>query len=363
MPPRKIRVAAVQVDYQPSYLGRSFSYLHEPALLQEAENGLAALVEFSGIALERALIKQIWVDNICRKLEAILYFCAVHETDLVVFPEYSLPIEALPWCAQSARERRMVIVGGSHTVLGDEESRRIYEQAGLGNLNLSPADPESDIRKSICPIFIPDSAPTVIEKNARSVWESDMAGGRPAKTLEISIRGTKFRLAVLLCIDALDVSQLAQLYSGKNTPELLIVPSLSQSTAPFEHVLQLFLMNEVPSIYANGAITGGSRVFARSGTATTSWPAEKEGTEPLTREVEAVVIADIDFDEQMEVRRTIKPHLGMRVRSLAPLLYTSHSDLCQTFSGLRKRCFAPRLDKLPSDARDQLSMLCRTDPS
>jgi hypothetical protein len=74
MPTHRIRVAVVQLDYQPAFFGRSFSYLREPAVLQETENGLGALVEFPEISAERSRIREIWIDNIRKKLEAILYF-------------------------------------------------------------------------------------------------------------------------------------------------------------------------------------------------------------------------------------------------------------------------------------------------
>ena len=188
-----------------------------------------------------------------------------------------------------------------------------------------------------------------------------MTAGRAASTTSIGIRGTTFKIAVLLCIDALELGQLAPLYSGENAPELFIAPSLSRSTTPFDNVCQLSLINEVPSIYVNGAATGGSRIFAKSGTATNNWPAERDGTERLPQDAEAVVIVDIDFDEQVEVRRTVRPHVGMRVNAYAPLLYVSQSDLCGTFVALRKRFSDPKADRLPDEAREQLSMLSKTD--
>jgi len=358
--PRRIRVAAVQLDYQPAYLGRSFSYLREPTIIEETENGLSALVEFSDIKETRESIKAAWVDHLHRKIDSILYFCGVREADLVVFPEYSIPVEVLRLCHSSAENRRMVVVAGSHTVVGDEESREIYEGIGLGNLNLRPADPDSDIRKSVCPIFIPGSRPVIVEKRSKSVWETDMTSGRAASTFGLNIRGTTYKVAILLCIDALQLDGLAG-YAGETRPELLIVPSLSRSTGPFENVSQLSALNEIPSVYVNGSQTGGSRVLAKSGTATHSWPMEKDGVK-LGESTEAIVIAEIDFNEQVEVRRTVRPHLGMKVVSYAPLLYVSDSDLCRSFIALRQKCSDPRANRLPDEVREQLSMLSKTDP-
>lgn len=362
MSSRRIRAAAVQLDYQPAYLGRSFSYLREPAVFQETENGLGSLVGFQEISVERARIRRIWIDHMRAKLEAILYFCAVREADLVVFPEYSIPLELLPVCLDSSNKRNMVIVAGSHTVAADEESKGLYEKIGLAHLNLRPADPDSDIRKSICPVFIPNAAPAVIQKSSRSVWETDMTEGRAATTLHVKIRGTDYKVAVLLCIDALELGHLSPIYSAGQTPDLFIAPSLSPSTHPFENVAQLCLINEIPSIYVNGAASGDSKIFARAGTAATTWPTEKDGSERLPRDAEAVVIASIDFDDQIEVRRTVRPHLGMQILSYAPLLYAAQSDISDTFIALRKRFSDPRADRIPRDTCDQLTMLSRTDP-
>ncbi len=123
------------------------------------------------------------------------------------------------------------------------------------------------------------------------------------------------------------------------------------------------MINEIPTVYVNSAETGGSRVLAKSGTATHSWPMEKDGVEPLDENTEAVIIAEINFDEQVEVRKTVRPHLGMKLFSYAPLLYVSHSDLCRTFIALRRKCSDPRLSRLADEVREQLSMLSKTEPT
>jgi hypothetical protein len=175
--PRRIRVAVAQIDYQPTYLGRSFSYLREATVIDQTENGLSALEQFGGIPELRTSIKEIWVGHLQRKLEPILQFCAVHQSDVLVFPEYSIPVEVLPELKKAADARRIAIFAGSHTIVGDAVSRKVYEEIGLGSLNLSPSDPGSDIRKSICPIFVPGSNVEVVEKMSRSVWETDMTSG------------------------------------------------------------------------------------------------------------------------------------------------------------------------------------------
>ena len=354
-------MAIAQIDYQPAYLGRSVSYLKEPSIIEEAENGLSALVQFPRISDTRTHIRDTWIEHMKRKVERILYFCATHRVDLVVFPEYSIPIEVLPECKDSADNRRMIIVAGSHTVAGGTEACQAYERVGIAGLNLQPADPNSDIRKAVCPIFIPGSKTEIIEKMSKSVWESDMTAGRAASCLSVNIRGTALRLGILLCIDALRLEHLAALYSGESQPDLLIVPSLSRSTAPFESLSQLGMINEMPSVYVNISEPGGSRITAKPGTATPNWPLEGDGTEKMPESAEAVIVAEIDFDEQVDVRKTVRPHLGMRVVSYAPLLYASHSSLCRDFVNLRTQCFDPRNSGIPREVQQQLTMLTRTE--
>lgn len=358
---RTIRVAVVQIDYAPAFLSRSVSYLREPTLVEEGENSLAALAQFRGVNALRENIKSRWIQHIHNKVTSVLRFCAVHHVNLVVFPEDSIPLEVLRLCRDMADEGTMVIVAGSHTIANESQANRLYEEVGLQSLNLSLADPGSDIRKSVCPIFIPKSAPETVEKVTRSVWETDMKPGRALRTLGIEMGGAEFRLGVLLCIDALRLEQLSSLFRSDQEADLLAIPSFSKNTGPFEFVSSLSMMNEVPCLYANGALGGGSKIFAGPGGATHGWPTQSDGTEKVQEGEEAVVIVDVDFDEQAETRRTVRSHCGMRVISYAPLLFIRHSDLCRDFARRRDQYIDPRSHQLGREAREHLNMLARAD--
>jgi tetratricopeptide (TPR) repeat protein/predicted amidohydrolase len=330
-------------------------------LVEEGENSLAALAQFAGINDLRENIKYRWIHHIHNKVTSVLRFCAMHHVNLVVFPEYSIPLEVLQVCREIADEGTMVIVAGSHTIANESQAAKLYKELGLETLNLSLADPDSDIRKSVCPIFVPKSAPQTVEKVTKSVWETDMKPGRPLCTLEIEMGGAKFRLGVLLCIDALRLEQLSSLFRSDQEADLLAIPSFSKNTAPFDFVSSLSMMNEVPCLYANGALGGGSKIFARAGSATHSWPTQSDGTEKIPEGEEAVAVVDVDFDEQAETRRTVRSHCGMRVIAYAPLLFTGHSDLCRDFAKRRDHYIDSRSRQLGSEAREHLSMLARAD--
>jgi len=362
MGPRTLRVAVAQIDFAPAYLSRSVSYLREPTLIEEGENTLSALAQFPQIQELRAEIKAAWLQHAHAKIASILHFCAKRKVNFLVFPEYSVPVEILPLCRKTADDSTIVIVAGSHTIAGEPGSKKLYEESGLGSLNLSLADPGSDIRKSVCPIFIPKAAPQTVEKVSKSVWETDMTTGKPLSSLVVVMGGMELRLGVLLCIDALRLEQISSLFRSGEPPDFLAIPSLSRSTEPFDYVSRLSLMNEIPCLYANGASKGGSKVFARSGGATQSWPAESDGPEKIPENQEAVVIVDVDFDEQFETRRTVRRHIGMKVISYAPLLFQGHSDLCEDFASRRSQYIDPGTGQLRADARQHLTMLTRADP-
>lgn len=332
------------------------AFLGEPAFIEEGENGLLALTQFPQVKEARDRIRSIWADHLQDKLKAVLAFCEKQKVNVVVFPEYSIPIELLAWCREFADTSGVTIVAGSHTVTGGELAGAAYARSGLGSLNLAPLDPSSDIRKSICPIFIPRKPSVAVAKMSKSVWETDMALGSPSLLLELPAAYGPLKSIVLLCIDALRAEHLGTVFH-KQTPELLIIPSLSQKTTPFEIIGQLSLMNECPCIYVNSALWGGSRIFAKSGVASTSWPAESDGCEALPLGSEAIIVADIDFDEQFQVRTTVRPHFGMKIVSYAPLLYLGSSQLVEDFVRARDECLQRGAFGFSQQIRETFQML------
>lgn len=82
----------------PRTLADQLLFWESPAFIQEGENGLLALTQFTQVNDAREHIRSIWVDHLQDKLEAILSFCSTRKVNVVVFPEYSIPIELLPWC-------------------------------------------------------------------------------------------------------------------------------------------------------------------------------------------------------------------------------------------------------------------------
>src|SRR5271157_1072845 len=71
-----VRVAAAHIDYAPAFSSRSASYLWEPAIGEEGDNGLSALARFPTVNEARERIKSVWVEHIRRKTDTVLAFCA-----------------------------------------------------------------------------------------------------------------------------------------------------------------------------------------------------------------------------------------------------------------------------------------------
>jgi hypothetical protein len=117
-----------------------------------------------------------------------------------------------------------------------------------------------------------------------------------------------------------------------------VIPSLSKTTEPFSHSCVLLLANEIPSVYVNCSEFGGTKFHARSGKGTYGWPHEKHGTDEVRPNAEAIVIAEIDVDEQAGSSGTAWEHRGITVHSYAPFIYRSESY----YSALKQLESAPK---------------------
>ena len=329
-----VRLAIVQIHAHAAFAGRSGCYLDEPCLLQEGEAGLYSLSGETKISILKGNLRRFYLKNLKAKIDTILNYCGTRKVDLVVFPEYSIPVQLLPLCAEMSKRLNIVIVAGSHTILGTPESRKIYKNLGMDqNLDLSVSDPGSDIRLAIAPIFLPNGETRLVLKQSRSPWEGDMIISRDKwKPFEVIIRDKRMRIAVLLCIDALTNPSLST-----EKISLIAVPSWSPSTDPFRSFAQLKLLQECPVMYANVAHFGKSQIFARFGRRYQHWFMSREGSRYLPKDEEALIGLDVDLGKQYEKRHSVREHFPVVPVFHTPLLYLCESELANGISQMKGR--------------------------
>ena len=285
-----IRLAFVQIDYQPSAV-LAYPHIEEPALLSEGELGITSLyIPVRSIANRvnafRKRVANAYEENIRRQLSIILEKLNALQTDVVVFPEYAIPASCLGII--DTESVGMSIIAASHTVTS--QTLDYYREVGI---NVG----ESDIGKSICPIKFHDGSWKHIEKLTRSKWELQMRPGTRWEALRLTTRsGHEFVAAVLLCVDFINENDAnLQQYVPREIwtiADIGIVPSYSPIVTDFENRAKPVASRAgKPIIYVNVASVGGSRAFCHFDEVDPF--AEHEGTKPLAAGDEAIVVLDI----------------------------------------------------------------------
>src|SRR5258708_31971296 len=90
------------------------------------------------------------INDLSRKVEAVLQAAGKLKVDLLVFPEYSIPPQCLPQIAAASKHFGMFVVAGSHLVRSSIELATFYKTSGLEALASHPAD---FVRNALSPVF------------------------------------------------------------------------------------------------------------------------------------------------------------------------------------------------------------------
>jgi hypothetical protein len=128
-----IRIHLCQMLFNPAYFDQGVDLLEEPAPSLDTKNTLGNL-------RQRPLVESLLIDlrasyltHIEEKLASILKWCNSRNANIVVFPEYSVPAEALPSIRKIAMENHLLVVAGTHRAQHTEGKLDIYAQLGLSS--------------------------------------------------------------------------------------------------------------------------------------------------------------------------------------------------------------------------------------
>lgn len=284
-----MRLHVAQIHYNPAYYDAPIDYLEEPtagSTVIPALGRLRQLNEVNGLLIE---LKGSTVSHLSDKLLAITMCAAAQMADLLVFPEYSVPLGAVQKLRELAVEHRLNIVAGSHRVAAGPESQATYAALGITSTAI--------LGTAICPILLATGDVRFVLKASRSKWEPSLHLGSPNHAiLELPGRDGSIRVGVLLCIEALSPEVLGALWTDRSSqPSLVICPSLSPTTNVFSSVAELVSLNEAAFLYANSASFGGTVFYVPE-----KWRGSIESSAgtfaPLPAGVEGVVQVDVRTD-------------------------------------------------------------------
>lgn len=251
-----MRIATVQLDYLPAYSAGHKDHLAYP-LADTLKPG--DMVSVGEIAKWRQALRDAYCEMMKRKFVAIVGTCHAHECDLIVFPEYSVPVE----CLETLRERSGAfacsILAGSHRA---SEAHPLYQEAlpEIRDKNLNG--------QALAPLFT-DNHAAVFRKATKSKYESELVvepvapGSRVIRVGDCSFR-------IWICSDYLEPPG-----ADAEAPDIELVisftPTLGDFAVRFQEETTDPLLRRAHAhqkakgaravVFANNADRGGTKVF------------------------------------------------------------------------------------------------------
>lgn len=228
----------------------------------------AALTENPKPILKR--LEEISTDAIADRLSEVLAALDRQDFDVMVLPEYCLPIDALPLLQGYSADR--LIVAGLGLVRNMEIARNLVQSAGTRR------DAEALVGKNVTAV-IHNKDVHLVTKLHLAENEAAVSGHGP-ELFEVEVAGRAVRIVVAVCLDYLRATdRILQL-----EPDVVCVPAFSSNSAPFRPDAP----RDFVRLFANAAQYGGSTVFSPSlrGPSFT----DQLGVKPLPRTCEGVVV-------------------------------------------------------------------------
>ena len=240
-----------QIFYNPAYYDSPIDYLAEPGPVRDQAQALGQIRRVQEIEGLLVSSKSRYIQHIQQKLLNIARWSKDHGGDILVFPEYSVPLEALPQLMEHARTSGQILVAGTHRVQNFQQAMVIYTQLGIDENLLAESC-------AVAPILFPDGHIELVFKHGRSKWESNLPTmNTPSSTFTLTKGKQEVRFAVAICIDGLFPKVLSDCLSQEQI-HLVICPALSPSTSPFDPTAALLSQHETLFAYCNTACHGGT---------------------------------------------------------------------------------------------------------
>jgi len=327
-----VRIHLCQILYNPAYFDGNSDLLEEPAPSLDVTRAIGQLRQVKSV--EGLLIESraSYVKHITEILCAIARWSQYRGAKILVFPEYSVPCEALPALRDIAREAGILIVAGTHRVRFTETSKAIYKSIGLdiGALRNGSA---------IAPIIHPTTGTVEISANRyRSKWEPNLDVSLETKDIyEVSLDNKLVRIGVATCIDALHVDRLGSLWTDRvSKPHIIICPSLSPSVEQFTNVGKILAGQETLFAFVNSAEFGGTAFNIPK-----EWEQYLPGTRTpgggMLHRSEAILEIDVNAECFFIKKRSVETAPPCSSTRYFPIVYAATGKWMDRYSALEKQ--------------------------
>ncbi|MDI6786222.1 MAG: tetratricopeptide repeat protein, partial [bacterium] len=305
-----VRVAIVQLDYNLTCFHKEKDYLCEPASFEKEAVGLADLKlsdpeNQNEINNLKEKIKEGYLVMIEKKLKHILSFCKEKNVQVVVFPEYSIPVYCLPLMKEYAQSSKMTIIAAS-------QSLRKKDLSHLLSYGIDTQEGRSGTT-----IFLPDGKVEWIEKLSPASFEEPyLSLGDKWKMIRVK---NEYSFSVFLGVDFINGKHknrskycTFEKFHGSN---FIIIPAMALETTEFENEIRLRIEKyKRIALYVNTSQGGGSKIYCYLGKKAELLMQEEGKSFRLPKDDEGIIIMDIDLKWQY----TEEPSKEV---SIAPFIY------------------------------------------
>lgn len=300
-----LKVAIAQILYKPCYVSGTTDYLIEP--FGDNSTSISNL-SFPKDKKFCQRYREKYISWLRAKIINIVKYCSEGHVDILVFPEYSIPVELLAEIENELKQSELIVVAGTHLVTSK-------------NIQLPHNYPKQKdiINHAICPVIASNGMLGYTAKTVQSQWE---VGLKTELSADVPIIvSPKCNLAIEICIEALMVSKSLQTHD--NT--VCIIPSYSPTTIPFYNNAVLNRYNEVPTLYANSANLGGSSIYAAFSPHDPHWFLDGDHTVPVPKNEEAIIVVSLDLSKMAKSSGTVISHPAAQIDSVVNILYRQNS--------------------------------------
>jgi predicted amidohydrolase len=307
-----LRIASVQIDYQASACLRAAgSPICEPIITEPISNEnnyylneikeQDSLRETCEILMQSARLK--YLETYINKLQDILTYCFDNKVDLLVFPEYSIPVEAIETLRKFSSD--MTIVAGIG-YLGRRDIAKLEElEIPIDNVCIA---------NNAAIILSPDKDFIISKKHAAQ--NENISTGNGPETYNLKFRGNTIRVSVSICLDYLrDTTSIAD-----QTPEIVIVSALSANTNEFTQKIP----RDFITVFSNHSLYGGSCILTPEVRGEIF--ANRNGTVPLSTSLEAIIILDWDCKKKVSTKPSGFGDVKHPIYAISQIVYSGKDD-------------------------------------
>jgi predicted amidohydrolase len=280
---RLIRLCVVQLDVIPQARRKTLWEPAEPrldVLPRDRQGGVDKKLSVDGLFADVPRTPSVYqqvlgvaVEAVTARLKEILAYTSENRADIVVFPEYAIPVACLPVLLENSAD--CAIVAGLGFIRNEDDADALRDAGAEQSVG--------DLVERNASVLVHDGQITVVTKLSRADDEDMKPGTGPiTRTLRLGTR--EVGLGVTVCMDYLRREEDVR----EQAVDILCIPAYTNNLAPFrpdaprDHVRLL----------ANCARYGGSRIMT-TGLANGAL-GDELGVRPVEATHEAVIMIEFD---------------------------------------------------------------------